>query len=111
LSENKEKDYQEIETENEYLKKEITRLQEMFMEEKDMPKVDVLTFKHKTQVVCDKCAHMEGSPMQNRNDFDDELEKGLQARVLFQKEEWREEVKKEMYDQESKLKNVNELLN
>ena len=71
-----------------------------------MPKVDVLTFRHKTQVVCDKCAQNEGSPMQNRNDFDDELEKGLQARVLFQKEEWREEVKKEMYDQISSLKNV-----
>ena len=87
------------------MKKEIARLHELFTEEKDLPKVDVLTFKHKAQFNCEKCGN-SGSPIQNRNDFDDELERGLQARVLFQKEEWREEVKNEMNDQIVNLRNV-----
>ena len=94
-----------METENEYLKKELARLHELFTEEKDLPKVDVLTFRHKAQVGCEKCGN-SCSPIQNRNDFDDELERGLQARVLFQKEEWREEVKKEMHGQVIDLRNV-----
>jgi hypothetical protein len=82
-----------METENIYMKKELTRLQEMMAESEGLGKVDVLTFKHKT-------------PAMGPNDFDDELEKGLQARVLFQREEWREELKKEMNAEMLSLKNV-----
>lgn len=56
---------------------------------------------------CEKCGQQAtGLSSEARNDFDDELEKGLQARLLFQKEEWRQELKQELFHEVSDLKNV-----
>lgn len=78
----------------------------MFSEEPNLNRMDVLTFKHREKNTCEHCSGRKFQQTPPRNDFDDELEKGLQARVLFQKEEWREELKKEMNQEVSSLKSV-----
>lgn len=76
----------------------------MFADEGEMVRADVLTFRHKAQAGCQKCGR--GQTGEGGNDFDDELERGLQARLLFQKEEWRAELKQELYQEVQASKDV-----
>lgn len=100
----------EIQTENKYLKNELQRLHDLLREQQSGKNAEVLTFKHGSIHHSDSPAPHEKSPTLGKSSFDFELEKGLQTKVIFNREQIRTEVRVEVENEFSdilkNLKNV-----